>query len=780
MVHPGNEEDRVSVSNNSYPRKKEVRSYISNFFPNIENKYKLHTKLVTCVFNPHDISLINAWLRIPMEIYKIKQIISARDYKVAFAVLTVEVHGENDRKKSRKCAESEETKTRKQAEKDAKKEQERLRKIRVKSRAKIEKECQKIYKNLEKEREKKRKSLQKSRTSPVDDSELPSLPSDSEIELMACRNLGIDPAILQDKDLPHIDDIDQGGSFSDEFFDDFQEIETAITPCQVTPKNDPTQPAESLTGYPHIHIALFMTSKTGKVKENHEIGRDFTKSLKFGDDIKVTDGENKRIDDRTHAIGTLEYVLKDSNHDIPYHWLRNILFCEDAPKFYSSEILDEASANNVCLFDFTSDIDVINFFNGINERKIHIHMPDHANAIVKTIDPTTLISPSVKRAKQDNWKISMSGLINAMNENNLKLCKGVFYKRVEGTRRTYKIFGKGELSDVICLVTEKIEDLDDKMELAGIYLDTQRKIQDYVDQMEKMGLLPTFKLDWSWIEFKDFYLYLPTYSAVKGELPPDIHCFHNFNYHSLEEISDFNADTAIPRPWMDLIENQPFYEKDGEVERFLSDYYKILLPLTKKSGVFTMIGVANSGKSTIMEPIKKMFGIHNSAKITEGQFGLQNIEGKRVINLDDTAKKDLDANNILQLFGNDDELMVNQKYKEAKLIRFDGNIFLCLNELPDSWIDYSKEILTNFKVEALRDEIATRLRVYVFERQIPNYKPGSLRTMHQRELEKVIILSGHCYATECLGRPVEEAFHIYETFEEIAGDVEDGKFLYGL
>lgn len=778
MFNPGNPENRVSVSNHSYPRKKEVRSYISNFFPAIESKYKFFTKIITCVYNPHNISCLEAWSSIPIQIYKIKRILSNPDYNVKFAVLTVEVHGEKERKKPLKKLVAAEKQARKQRET----EQERIRKQREKTSKALEKEIDKLTKKYEKEIEKERKKLQKSQPDLVKNLKIP---THEEIAFKACENLGLDKAILFDEEpgeADHsqsaVDDVDSEVGYDEE--------ETPQPTPQLLPENTITdfpitpemkKPAESLIGYPHIHVAVFISLTSGTVTQDHVFARDFVTNLNFGDDIDVSSSNKaKKTDTRSHAHSSLEYVLKDSNHDLPYFRLLQVFSGNQG--YISEDIVKTSHANNVCLIDFSNDSEVYQFFDGINKRKIHIHIPYNPNIQDIEINPMTLIAPEFSATTKpstpvqiddENFVISVGLIVEYMNNCNLRICDGKVYQRVRHSRRTWKLWEDGELKTIYGKLTAIVRDLKTINKLAK----SAKRIEEVTSWSDSI-ILPSVKINWFYIEFKDFYLHLPSFSIIKGDLPDDFNCGIYCGHHSYEDIISMEFETLNSIGWTDLIKNQPFYEERSA--EFLCDWYKVLLPLIQKGKVLTLHGPANTGKTSVFEPVIKLYGRENTAQIKEGRFGLANIVNKKILSIDDATNKALSENGSLNLLENN-SFIYEQKYKDAKCGRFEGNMFICTNEFPESWYDPESYGMSP-EERALKAQYDVRLKIYRFTRTIKNPEAGKMKKMCQEELEKLIFLTGICHATVELKRKRDESLHVFETYEDALEEIEDTEYLY--
>lgn len=94
----GISKNRVAVSNDKL-RKKEAKLFLERSLPYIQTKYKLTFKLLTCVYNPHNTSLEDAWRQIFQNVLAIKQVLTTPEYNCQFALLTIETHTSKKSKK---------------------------------------------------------------------------------------------------------------------------------------------------------------------------------------------------------------------------------------------------------------------------------------------------------------------------------------------------------------------------------------------------------------------------------------------------------------------------------------------------------------------------------------------------------------------------------------------------------------------------------------------------------------------------------------------------------
>jgi len=104
---------RVKAEVTSF-RLKTCGTHVDIYYPILEKKYKLSTKLITCVYNPNEISLDEAWRYVHEDIAELNKIF--REMKgTVFALISVEVHS-GGKPKTKKQQEKEKEKKRQDKE----------------------------------------------------------------------------------------------------------------------------------------------------------------------------------------------------------------------------------------------------------------------------------------------------------------------------------------------------------------------------------------------------------------------------------------------------------------------------------------------------------------------------------------------------------------------------------------------------------------------------------------------------------------------------------------
>lgn len=521
-----------------------------------------------------------------------------------------------------------------------------------------------------------------------------------------------------------------------------------------------------LKGYPHIHLVVYRRSQ-GKLESFTEMHSQLRETSfgKTGEDIQI-DGyaPKKRRTLEKSNISFFRYVIKNSKHEEPYNRMKQAY-----EKFKDQLGNIKDITTDVCfLIDNSGDKEIIDFFKELNKRNAIIHIPE------EKLKVTEIKKVGITGNHRKNGTVNMTAadekfnncfvmVLEHMVKNGYKLYRDKVYVRKRGTRRTWEYWGT--MSNVIGeLYTEP-----NFSEFNALHKSEPGIIE--ISLKDKQKIVPKIDINWFFIEFVDFYLHLPSYIIIKGEIPEELACGMSNRGITLEKLKE----DMKPKIWLTVIQNQVFGKSQITLEGFCSTYYSIFLPLIQKGKVLCLQGIANSGKTSAIEPLKRTFPKEVQTEITTGQFVYSSLPGKRLIGLDDVNHQVLDARNVKQLFEGGRDMMMEAKFQNAKMDRFEGNIVICANMdgLPQTWYRANKEEIGEF---VLKTEYEVRLAIYQFETQIKNPEPGFLHRLEEEEIGKVIIYCGDKFAKNVLKR--ETTMKIFETYDECYGFMQNAEFIY--
>lgn len=527
--------------------------------------------------------------------------------------------------------------------------------------------------------------------------------------------------------------------------------------------------AVNLKGFPHIHAVVFFVSPDGKITDVSEIVRDIRKNTSFssGDDIRIDGGSGEKKKKGRQIVKNDEnflcYVIKNANHKAPFELMQFMYkVLEDKIR---EKIKYEIGTENCFLIDNSNDKDVIDFVKGIRDRGILIHIPEEKVVIDEVKEDEVYVEHVDNAAKkitkkEEGFKITLAAVIYYMKKENLRLYKNSVFQKIKGSRRSWEYWG--DLAKIFGCLAEPSNE-----EILLTLLENKGKIVE-ISEMEDQKFLPQIEINWFFVEFKDFYLHLPTYLIIKSEIPDNIACCFMNDTLTLKKLKDM----AKPERWLSTVLCQPFARDNNKLEDFFFRYYAISLPLIQKAKVMCLLGPPNTFKSSTMEPINRFFPKEQRTQVTEGKFSTSDIIDKRVLGLDDTKGKALESANMLQLLEGGRETMIEKKFKSAVSRHFTGNVYICTNSFPNEWTDYD-ESLAQY---VLKEQFETRLAIFKFETKANNPEPGFMKKLTSEEIGKVILFTGNFYAKKFLKR--DSGILFADTYDECKSMLQDHEAIY--
>jgi len=494
---------------------------------------------------------------------------------------------------------------------------------------------------------------------------------------------------------------------------------------------------KTLKGYPHIHMAVAFTTETGEIRDLNEIKRkiqvyaqdvDFRK--KDGTGTGRRKGRKIRIENDTKILG---YVMKNARH---------------------SETMNRLGREPLVVYNYRKDKNIKNMYEMIyretpvimrienkEREKIEIRV---AMEIEKEEEgenkETNLAREVTKKPITKSKKMRMLNLVKTYLERNQMgiTPRGTIYKRVEESKKSWKYWGNQErLYEEMC-----------DMENFELMDATRQQFFTYTTGKFKK-LLPYVDLKYEWIEFKDFMYNVGTGETIVEGIE-EREC-ESFSYIPEIEYKDVYPNMLkMPDKWLKILENSGYIKEGDITERgyelmnAIQDIYK---KKTHKSKGLVLYGDSNSGKSSLIEPIYKLYPEDVVMKITAaGGFELAGLVDKpQIIISEEHDKGKLRREQTLVLVEGDVEMAINIKHKNTETVKVEARtIFMCNdidwaykkdatlltfldekgNEIENSNIDEAYENRMLFcKMRSLKECVAENRRKMVEEERglIPIY-----------------------------------------------------------
>ena len=166
--------------------------------------------------------------------------------------------------------------------------------------------------------------------------------------------------------------------------------------------------------------------------------------------------------------------------------------------------------------------------------------------------------------------------------------------------------------------------------------------------------------------------------------------------HSMDYISfrQFNAmyDPAAQSKLLDDTLNLWFENSSKQIELFEQLLGYLLMNHVKYQKIFFFIGVPGTGKSTMLELIRRFCGEENVSAVQladmERPFGLASIVNKTANIFPDLKKTKVLRSDIFKMLADGSPIQVNRKFKQEFTYCFIGKMIFGMNNYPDFSQDF--------------------------------------------------------------------------------------------
>lgn len=440
----------------------------------------------------------------------------------------------------------------------------------------------------------------------------------------------------------------------------------------------------TLTGYPHIHMAIAFTTTTGEIRDLRtvaqrvlEYAHDVDIRKKDGTSTKARRGRKVDIENDAKIIG---YVMKNARHEetgkklerMPttlYNFRNNRMVTELYTMLYNNTAVMMAmdvSAREKVEIKVPFVLEILN--------------PEPENKQTN-LGPTVTNKPITKKKKTQMMNIVKTYL----EKNQMAITpRGTIYQRIKESKKSWKYWGMSqELYEEMC-DPENFELLDS----------TRQQFFTYTTGKFKK-LLPYVDLDYQWIEFKDFMYNLTTSEIIKENI--ERQPYESFAYIPETEYGDIYPEIRKkPERWFEILRNSGYMEGDRltdkgiELIRGVNDIYK---PKTHKSKSLVLHGESNSGKTSLIDPIYNLYPRDARMKITAaGGFELAGLVMRpQFVVSDEHDKGRLRRDQTLILVEGDVEMALNIKHKNTETVNVEARSAFICNEIEWAMKEGSKK-----------------------------------------------------------------------------------------
>jgi len=486
----------------------------------------------------------------------------------------------------------------------------------------------------------------------------------------------------------------------------------------------------TLSGYPHIHIAIGVVSSGGRYSSPIELKKKL-QDLALYEDVRVDERKNNKSANKLHSIG---YVLKNDKYKL------------------LKEILNEA---------------IVKGFVRMEELVTPIYEMCYKKLASGKLRPLfeielkTLSGGAQAMSSSDGYDKVLSYIISRMEEGGYAASGNNVYGKIKGSRISYEKYMSVEEFYDSALEGTKIAKDGGKYKsiICGWMRLNKKKIEGITEMRGIKMSIPRIKFDREnvWIECKDFF-----YSCLTGRLTQTntkYPCYCYCDWLSLEELGPRMMVEYKEGPWIGILKNSKIEIRDIGMELYRS----LVMPKIPKGKSPYLTGPANSGKTSIFKPFINIYPDHQVDTLYGdiSRFDLYNKLEASIFQLDDFNPYTKSSESMLKFLATE-PMHVEQKHGGSKRALVRGRSFMTNNE--HRYLDDDEDEVTK--------AIEKRIITYEFT-SLPDVKEEASVVIKDMSA-LVVIMCGFFYFGRDTGKDVNKIMSvlILSTEEETDKDVQ--------
>lgn len=425
--------------------------------------------------------------------------------------------------------------------------------------------------------------------------------------------------------------------------------------------------------YAHIHMAIFFTNRAYNIPADDVSRQIFNKRIFL--DTTVSERQNKRGRKPGSTFASaIGYALKNFKH---------------------TEAASRLGRNSCTVFNISGDPIVDNFFSkfvtdnriqnfidGVNYDQVHnINEAQSSNNFLAhlygesdTNNFTPFISGKVypkyvPTGIQDDWY-----LINCVREymelndivleykssENVNTSVRVLHK-IPQSKFSFEIYKHGTLE----ILWKEVKEYYAK-ELTSMRKRKNIFIEYAFEPCQRW--FPSIKLDYSWLEYQDFFYHIHTGSIIKEQnIYP---CFKYFPDQKLDDIPTIATGKSQPLIWYGILKNSGYMTERNTLThdgKQLFGYFQRLFDRPgHKSPALCLIGPNDCGKSMLIMVLVALYPDYMIGRLNSKskEFTFENIQGCMILLLEELRR--LPREDLLMLLESGQRVLVNVKHQSAK------------------------------------------------------------------------------------------------------------------
>lgn len=425
--------------------------------------------------------------------------------------------------------------------------------------------------------------------------------------------------------------------------DTMQDVAEPEATAPPEPEATPVAGPKGMQGKPHFHLLIYYPQASAPVLDHSYAKREIKKVFPQADINQVHLRTSSKALPTKRVVGAMTYVLKGAGCPT----LRRIFELVHptippvVPTLRLGRDFDPGSAPGTILRALV--------------KALTSTIIDH-NLLVDAVPsvPATYDSPHHKISRETEALLTVA---NRIGELGLRVKGNSFYQLQLGTRFTWQV--AGDIDKLLSLLSSQ------DVVLLDLLVRYASKVRGWF-LLSRFPTLPATDL-YRFIELTDSVYGLRTGEYYdKDSLSPDTTlCFRYY------PISTFRSIVTEPTQWLSLLDYAYAFTANPEDEkrRFVWKLARLLRPRRPKEPIMFIIGASNSGKSTAISWITRLYPTSAICTINDSVAPLSAVKGAEILVCDEFSTHKISRSNLLLLTDGTTGLTVRAFGRAAEYIQ---------------------------------------------------------------------------------------------------------------
>jgi hypothetical protein len=442
---------------------------------------------------------------------------------------------------------------------------------------------------------------------------------------------------------------------------------------------------QTLEGYPHIHMAVACTSKSGSFRSLASIERLILDERIFKDVNAKTQGRAKKFSRDSSREALLESRYLNDAHIIGYT-IKNSRY---EPAFLrlgrSPALLHNLKSTPEVDLYYTKIVkDCPCIIGNITSPSIMVELKDlpeykYTQRIIGNYTPISRPTPVNKTPSPDPNERMIQWVTFVMETNELYIGEDLaVYKKIPKSKMTWTLWG----------TVDDLWTLSADMEHVSLMLSQKGGFHTILSN-GKQSIFPKIIMDFEWVEFKDFYIHLESGIVTYSQnLFP---CFSYIDNYTYSDFYDVCTSNKKPPQWTSILENSGYIISGLPTERglkFLQILFELFLARKHKRHIACIYGDPDARKSSLVAPITEMYPLNKITTMgkTNG-FELSCLDSNLIVVMDEFTLQSygITRETLLRLTEGDTLLPINKKHKDPVSKKSEARPIIMGNSI-ESWV----------------------------------------------------------------------------------------------